>query len=80
VLSSKEVGEPPPVLATSVFFAVKAAIRASIYDADPLLKAPPADLSPSAGSPVIGKGVALREVPASAGGSCWSGPPNIGAH
>jgi xanthine dehydrogenase/oxidase len=29
VLSSKEVGEPPLVLATSVFLAVKAAIRAS---------------------------------------------------
>ena len=29
VLSSKEVGEPPLVLATTVFFAVKAAIRAS---------------------------------------------------
>jgi len=29
VLSSKEVGEPPLVLASSVFFAVKAAIRAS---------------------------------------------------
>ena len=29
ILSSKEVGEPPLVLASSVFFAVKAAIRAS---------------------------------------------------
>ena len=29
LFSSKEVGEPPLVLATSVFFAVKSAVRAS---------------------------------------------------
>ena len=28
-MSSKEVGEPPLVLASSVFFAIKAAVRAS---------------------------------------------------
>ena len=34
LLSSKEVGEPPHVLASSVFFAIKAAIRASRKDRD----------------------------------------------
>jgi xanthine dehydrogenase/oxidase len=29
IMSAKEVGEPPLVLANSVFFAIKAAIRAS---------------------------------------------------
>jgi xanthine dehydrogenase/oxidase len=40
LLSSKEVGEPPLVLASSVFFAVKAAIRASRVerDLDPLFR------------------------------------------
>lgn len=34
LLSSKEVGEPPLVLATSVFFAIKSAIRASRLERD----------------------------------------------
>ena len=32
IFSAKEVGEPPLVLANSVFFAIKAAIRASRED------------------------------------------------
>jgi hypothetical protein len=53
---------------------------ASLFDVDPQLTAPPTDLTPKSGSPVIGAGVPLPEVPASAKGNCWSGNPDIGAY
>jgi len=51
----------------------------SLY-ADPGLTAPPGDLRPKPGSPLVGAGVPLPNVPAGFDGKCWSGAPNIGAY
>jgi hypothetical protein len=52
----------------------------SLYASNPLLNGAPASLRPSAGSPVIGKGMALPFAPSSFDGVAWNAAPNIGAY
>lgn len=51
---------------------------ASLYNVDPQLPGAPADLTPAAGSPLVGKGAVVDGVPGNALGACWN-PPSIGA-
>ena len=52
----------------------------SLYEANLQLSAPPTNLRPAAGSPLVGQGVPIDGVSGNADGACWEGAPNIGAY
>ena len=53
---------------------------ASLYASNPLLNGAPLNMRPAAGSPAIGKGVALPFALSNFDGVAWTAAPNIGAY